>query len=79
MVLSMFDQQLFEFTCQCGKVSEEVLGRLDHIDTLTCPVCGHVADLHSEPYRSMLADLREIASELDKQASERGKIIERSK
>ncbi|MGD0533074.1 MAG: hypothetical protein ABSA62_12630 [Methyloceanibacter sp.] len=75
----MFDEQLFEFRCKCGKVSHEVVGRLDNIDTITCPVCSHVTDLRAEPYRSRLADVRELASELDKQARQRGEIVERIK
>lgn len=78
MVLSVFDQKLFQFQCQCGHVSEEVLGRFDGIDTLTCPLCEHITSLQDEPYRSVLADLREVATELDKQARERGEIVKRA-
>ena len=77
MTLSMFDQQLFKLDCKCGKVTEEVLSNLDRVDSFSCPVCGHTVDLKTEPYRSVLKDLRRIATELDKQARQRGETIER--
>ncbi len=77
MALSMFDKQLFEFACKCGEVEPIVLGRLDNVSAWTCRLCGSVTNLDAEPYRSGLADLREVATELDKQARQRGEVIKR--
>ena len=79
MVISMFDQQLFKFTCKCGKVTEEVLSNLDNVTTFACPACGFLADLKVDPWRTHLMDLRHIAAELDKKAIQRGEVIQRIK
>jgi transcription elongation factor Elf1 len=77
MAISRFDQYTFKITCQCGHVSVETIGRFEGIGTATCSRCGAVIDLRSEPYGSTIRKLQELATELDKQARERGEIIER--
>lgn len=79
MVLSKFNQMLFEFACECGEVTKEVLSNLDGVATHRCPACRAVTDIEADPWRTNLADLRDIASELDKQAVQRGEILERIK
>ncbi len=79
MVISKFDQMLFEFVCQCGEVTEEMLSNLDGKDVFACPACDFVADLKSDPWRAYLMSLRDTASEIDKQAMQRGEVIERIK
>ncbi len=75
----MFDQKLLEITCQCGKVSKEVLSNFDSVTTFTCPACGSITRLDAEPYRSAVKELRRVATELDKKARQRGETIERIK
>jgi len=77
MSISIFDQYTFKITCQSGHVAEETIGRFEGIDTAICSRCGAVTDLRSEPYGTTIRELRELATELDKQARERGEIIER--
>jgi len=74
----MFDQQLFHFTCEnCGEkepmMLSRVLKRFDSGEGWRCAACEHVSDL--EPHRAEIEKLRDIASELDKQARERGEDI----
>ena len=71
MAISMFDQHLFQFRCQCGHVEPIVLGRLDDVTRWTR------TDLTAEPYRAVIEELRDIASEIDKQVRQRGENVER--
>ena len=64
---------------QVPKNSNVTLSYFDNFPTYQCPGCGLVTDSREEPYRTFLADLQEIASELDKQARQRGEVIERIK
>ncbi len=77
MVISFFDQYLFKLSCECGEVTEVVLSNLDNASTFTCPACGFVADLETDPWRTDLMDLRYLATELDKKAVQSGKIVKR--
>jgi len=77
MVLSMFDQCKFKFSCDCGHRSEEIVSRLDGIDTVSCPKCGKITDLHEEPHATILQEIRELAAQLDNISIERGETIER--
>ena len=77
MTLSMFNQLLFEFRCQCGHIEKIVLSRLDDVTRWTCESCGHSTDVSAEPYRTTIEKLRDTASEIDKQARQRGENIER--
>jgi len=77
MAISMFDQYTFKIACQNGHVTEETIGRFEDIDTATCSRCGAVIDLRGESYGTTIRDLRDLATELDKQARERGEIVER--
>ena len=77
MVLSMFNQLLFEFRCKCGHVEKIMLSRLDNVASWTCESCGAGADLRTEPYATALSEQRHIASEIDKQARQSGQKIER--
>ena len=76
MAISMFDQHLFQFRCQCGHVEPIILGRLDNA-RWTCERCGYSTDLTAEPYRAVIEELRDIASEIDKQVRQRGENVER--
>ena len=77
MAISMFDQHLFQFRCQCGHVEPIVLGRLDDVTRWTCERCGYSTDLTAEPYRAVIEELRDIASEIDKQVRQRGENVGR--
>lgn len=79
MAISMFDQYPMQLACKCREPSNVTIGYFDSVPTFTCPHCGLVTDTREEPYRKFLADLRELATELDKQARQRGKVIERIK
>jgi hypothetical protein len=74
MVLSMFDQRWFRLVCD----HQVVLGRLDKAVTWTCETCGRITDLRKEPHRSDLAQDRDTASEIDKQARARGQKVTRA-
>ena len=76
MAISMFDQHLFQFRCQCGHVEPIILGRLDDVTRWTCERCGYSTDLTAEPYRAVIEELRDIASEIDKQVRQRGENVE---
>lgn len=81
-MLSWFDQHLFEFECpgpECGKVTKEVLSNLDNMRRFACSHCGLTVDLEAEPYRGALSELRRVATELDKQARQRGEVVKRIK
>ena len=78
MVLSMFNQMLFRFCCPgCGHREEIVISRLDHVSDWPCERCNLHTDLGKEPYHSEIEQLRDTASEIDKQALQAGKTIER--
>jgi hypothetical protein len=77
MTISMFDQLCMKLACRCRKNSN--VSYFDNIPTYECPGCGLVTDSREEPYRTFLADLRETAAELDKQARQRGEVIVRIK
>lgn len=78
MALSRFNELTFRFACpHCTHEEAIVLSRLDHVEEWTCEACGRRTDLRKEPYRSELAGQRDIASESDKQAMQRGEKRER--
>jgi len=77
MALSMFDQYKFKFSCDCGHQSEELVGRLDGIDTVACPKCGKITDLREEPHATILQEIRELAAQHDNISKARGETIER--
>ena len=59
---------------------EHILSNLDGITSITCHVCTRVTDLGAEPFTDLrFADLRELATELDKQSRQRGEVIEQDK
>jgi len=74
MGLSMFDQMLFALGCG----HSVVLGRLDKHVTWSCEVCGKVTDPRAEPHRTRLADERDNADQIDKQAKARGETVTRA-
>jgi len=75
MAISMFDQHLFQFRCQCGHVEPIVLGRLDDVTRWTCEM--RVQHRPTAEYRAVIEELRDIASEIDKQVRQRGENVER--
>lgn len=77
MVLSMFDQYKFKFSCDCGHRSEEIIGRLDGIDTVPCPKCAKITDLREEPHATILEETRALAAQHDNISRKRGETIER--
>lgn len=77
MVLSMFDQYKFKFSCDCGHQSEELICRLDGIDTVPCPKCGKITDLREEPHATILRETRDLAAQHDNISRKRGETIER--
>src|SRR5262245_18220922 len=72
--VTMLDQKLFPLACGHSLV----VGRLNNADTWECEYCRTVTDLRVEPYKSRLAQDRDIASEIDKQERSRGKTIVRA-
>ena len=79
MVLSWFNQLLFQFECpssQCGKVTPEVLSNLHRMKRYSCPACGVSVDLEIDPYARTISELRRTAAELDIKAVQRGEVIE---
>ena len=74
MVLSMFDQMLFNLACG----HTVVLGRLDKAETWKCETCGMVTDLRFEPYSDRLAGERDTASDIDKRERASGKTVTRA-
>jgi hypothetical protein len=76
MVLSMFDQYKFKFSCDCGHQSEEMLSRLNGIETVPCPKCGKITDLREEPHATILGEIRELAAQHDNISIKRGETIE---
>jgi hypothetical protein len=80
MTISMLDKIIFKFECpssKCGKVTEESIGELDGMERFACPACLTAVDLKTEPYRSIVNKLLDVASELDRQARERGEVVKR--
>jgi len=55
MAISMFDQHLFQFRCQCGHVEPIVLGRLDDVTRWTCERCGYCTDLRARAHALRIA------------------------
>ena len=76
-MITFFQKLIFDLRCECGKVTETVLANLNGMASLTCPRCGTLINLTAEPHKTALDDLRRTASELDKQARQRGKTVER--
>jgi hypothetical protein len=77
---SAFDEQLFFFKCtRCGYGPKDfVVGRVPQSQsTLDCPVCKFPNDLHIDPNRSNFDKAYRTASELDKQARQRGEVVKR--
>jgi len=70
----MFDQKLFSLACG----HTVVLGRLDKVETWTCEECGKVTNLRESPFREELAEDRDIADQVDKQARARGEKVVRA-
>src|SRR6266700_3337808 len=70
-------QHLFQFRCQCDHVEPIVLGRLDDVTRWTCERCGYSTDLTAKSYRGVIEELRDIASEVDKQVRQHGENVER--
>jgi hypothetical protein len=79
MVVSKLDQYPMKLACHCSQITNVTIGYFDSAPTFTCPVCGTVTDTRDEPYRSFLIDWRELATELDKHATQRGEVVERLK
>jgi hypothetical protein len=73
VAITMFDQIVFNLACSHGVV----LGRLDGRETWICEECGKVTGLIEEPYRSILANDRDTAQQLDAQERERGEKVVR--
>jgi hypothetical protein len=79
MALSMFDQLLMQLACKCSKRPAVTIGYFDIISTFICPICGTVTDTREEPHRSLLSELRYLATELDTQTRGSGEVVERIK
>jgi transcription elongation factor Elf1 len=73
----MFDQYKFKFSCDCGHQWEELISRLEGIDTVSCPKCGKTTDLREEPHATVLQEIRELAAQHDNISRKRGETIER--
>ncbi len=76
MVLSMFNQLQLQLRCHRSHIEEVVLSRLDKVTSWPCRECGDTIDLTAEPYATTLRQQRELATELDKQASQKGQVVE---
>jgi hypothetical protein len=80
VTVSWLDNQLFFFKCTKCKYAppDFVVGRVtqgqSHLD---CPACKYSNDLSVDPNRRELAEARDVASETDKRARERGEIVKR--
>jgi transcription elongation factor Elf1 len=77
MVRTMFQQMLFRFTCKkCGHCEDIVICRLEGVSAWPCEACGDQTDVTKDPYKSEIATIKDTASEIDKQAQQRGQLIE---
>jgi hypothetical protein len=79
MALSMFDQLLMQLACKCSKRPAVAIAYFDSVPTFICPICGTVTDAREEPHRTLLSELRYLATELDTQTRESGEVVERIK
>jgi transcription elongation factor Elf1 len=78
LVLSMFSQMVYRFTCpHCGHIETIVLSRLEGATEWLCEKCGKLADMRTEPYSSQIEQQRDTASEIDKWAQQRGEQVKR--
>lgn len=78
--ITMFDQMFFELECpnaKCGKQIKEVLSQFRDVDEIACPHCSVVVNLKADSIKGSLDKLFDTATELDKQARQRGEFIKR--
>ena len=79
-VISWFDQLHVPLHCEslkCGKRTEIILSRLVGKTSFPCEFCGATIKLNVEPYAWLVEKMVDTASELDKQARQRGELVKR--